>query len=710
MPSDNNLIEALAPIKARPALAARGFIYDPCAFPNAEELDQLNDPSLADEILQDLFVEYPNLDIVLDTRKSSVLLAASGDGKTATLLRLKENLVAWRQEFSRVWEPATSPKWPYRPFVVVYNSFHEISLDQHITLEHHLRPFLNAVAHDMWLIMTHHGDYPPGFYKLSELEKDRTRRWWWAFLHHYLLSVNLSFEAHIFPKLYNDYKKATDHDDPLAKSRTFLSVLQLLEKRIQLLGFDGLFILIDNVDGHQQSRSVENIVALVRPILDETSIFSRQRIRWKFFLPGLLEDLVRQSQGYQRRGLKIVIPSWERAQLVDLLQRRFNWASKGRFVTIDDLSVEALPSGVSMEHQFITLVLEQSEGRPRTAIYLLDKLLEFLDGNGFLTWSAWQEFQEREQMDVSTRGGSQPRTVARTVYAKERSGISPDLNERLRIALKACGPFDSDRKLRNVFVHELLKPWQDNIPEANSVDERVDGIIAFLLNKRHREGTNALVILLRVLSQRVHPQDDCYGRLVNLANAMEHEFDSIEPETKLASSYNEVILALVHEISVRIRSLEVKVDRIDSTIPELHEAIILYYDESQVRFMSQIIESVDSAHMAELEKLLCKLDDIQTNQIPRVELEELLFLVKEDLMRRREQGQLLSEEEEVLETIKNPEIDFKHKLKVTLPLFFFPLVVYETEVELSAGSRSMKALLSLLDKIPWKGNKDAILH
>ena len=101
--------------------------------------------------------------------------------------------------------------------------------------------------------------------------------------------------------------------------------------------------------------------------------------------------------------------------------------------------------------------------------------------------------------------------------------ISPNLLKQLRATLLRCGLFSNDYELMAVFIDDRLSPWRDQIPSAESPASRVDAIISFLINKQNASQRNALVLLLRVLSERKDPRDICYNDLAEVANALETE-------------------------------------------------------------------------------------------------------------------------------------------------------------------------------------------
>jgi hypothetical protein len=121
-----------------------------------------------------------------------------------------------------------------------------------------------------------------------------------------------------------------------------------------------------------------------------------------------------------------------------------------------------------------------------------------------------------ETATMAARLKAQP--AARVVRA---GGIPAERSRELRNALLDCGPFNSQRDIRAVFADERLSPWRNRLPEADSLTGRVEATIAFLHNQRHaRTGENALVTLLHVLSERLDPDDACYDRLADLAEAL----------------------------------------------------------------------------------------------------------------------------------------------------------------------------------------------
>jgi len=112
------------------------------------------------------------------------------------------------------------------------------------------------------------------------------------------------------------------------------------------------------------------------------------------------------------------------------------------------------------------------------------------------------------------------------------AGIPPTMYSQLREALLDCGPLASDGQLRAVFAHPLLKPWRSSVPQAPNLAARADAVIAFLVEKRRADTKeNALVLLLRVLAERLDPADECHPRLAELADELELALSGGAPTT-----------------------------------------------------------------------------------------------------------------------------------------------------------------------------------
>jgi len=92
----------------------------------------------------------------------------------------------------------------------------------------------------------------------------------------------------------------------------------------------------------------------------------------------------------------------------------------------------------------------------------------------------------------------------------------------IRRGLLQCGPFASDTELGTVFTNPRISPWKNQVPSANSREQRVDALIDVLYDQYDTAGDNALALFVRVLSERTDPQNACQSQLAELADLLDH--------------------------------------------------------------------------------------------------------------------------------------------------------------------------------------------
>jgi hypothetical protein len=98
-----------------------------------------------------------------------------------------------------------------------------------------------------------------------------------------------------------------------------------------------------------------------------------------------------------------------------------------------------------------------------------------------------------------------------------RPALSRELLGDLRAILVLQPAFQSDYDLRAVFVVSDLRPWQDSLPQAHSVQNRVDRTVAYLQDQRRSDGTPVLTLFLAALRDQRHHDHSDYQTLDALA-------------------------------------------------------------------------------------------------------------------------------------------------------------------------------------------------
>lgn len=102
-------------------------------------------------------------------------------------------------------------------------------------------------------------------------------------------------------------------------------------------------------------------------------------------------------------------------------------------------------------------------------------------------------------------------------------GLPPKILNQLRQLLPICGPFESNKRLRECFTDDRIAHWRNQLPEAESIESRVDALIDFLFQRRNSGQENGLVLFLDYLRDRVSPEDSCHAQLVEVANWLRNQ-------------------------------------------------------------------------------------------------------------------------------------------------------------------------------------------
>lgn len=127
-------------------------------------------------------------------------------------------------------------------------------------------------------------------------------------------------------------------------------------------------------------------------------------------------------------------------------------------------------------------------------------------------------FQLPESIVNNLDRQSEPNEIK--VTSTSTLGIPPELNNRLREVLLNCGPFAKDEELQNVFTDTRIALWRSGLPEAENDLNRVESTLQYLVKSFNVYNENGLVLFLRVIGDRIHPQDACQRQIAELADEL----------------------------------------------------------------------------------------------------------------------------------------------------------------------------------------------
>ncbi|MDE5072663.1 MAG: hypothetical protein O4861_10935 [Trichodesmium sp. St16_bin4-tuft] len=113
---------------------------------------------------------------------------------------------------------------------------------------------------------------------------------------------------------------------------------------------------------------------------------------------------------------------------------------------------------------------------------------------------------------------------------KNMGGIPPEVHSKLSAALSKCEQFNSNEELQSFFKSHLqLSLWANSLPQANNTDQLVIQVISFLVDKYHVDtNENRLVILVRLLCDRVVPVDSWHSTLSKLEKELSKQLNIVD--------------------------------------------------------------------------------------------------------------------------------------------------------------------------------------
>nr|WP_322719793.1 hypothetical protein [Nostoc sp. ChiQUE02]MDZ8232847.1 hypothetical protein [Nostoc sp. ChiQUE02] len=170
----------------------------------------------------------------------------------------------------------------------------------------------------------------------------------------------------------------------------------------------------------------------------------------------------------------------------------------------------------------------------------------------------------------------------------------------------------------------------------------------------------------------------------------QHEF--VELKQKLIGNQSTQVL----RVESKLQELDGKVNvlikgqiAIYKKQHQMCQALLERYNASEKYIISSIAEQLNQTQLVLTENLLQALD---SNMVSEPEMQQMLAVLEERL------PSLPPSQAGIAEIIKNPELDVRHKLKITLPIIP-TLVEYEGEFELGSGFNIKSAWQLLIAKL-----------
>ncbi|MFN6497612.1 MAG: hypothetical protein RMX65_011480 [Nostoc sp. DedQUE01] len=181
---------------------------------------------------------------------------------------------------------------------------------------------------------------------------------------------------------------------------------------------------------------------------------------------------------------------------------------------------------------------------------------------------------------------------------------------------------------------------------------------------------------------------------------IQQQYDSL---TRYKQEYTELEQQLSNTPNVQMQKVESQLQQMDAKLNVLLNGQVAIY-ENQNQMRQALLNRYDAIERAIISAITQQLDQTQL-----VLIQNLIDALEANLISDQQMQQMLAALEEriptlplnslaVTEIIKDPELDAKHKLKITLPIVPM-LVEYEGELEFGTGFNIKSAWEQLIAKL-----------
>jgi hypothetical protein len=181
------------------------------------------------------------------------------------------------------------------------------------------------------------------------------------------------------------------------------------------------------------------------------------------------------------------------------------------------------------------------------------------------------------------------------------------------------------------------------------------------------------------------------------ANRYRKEYDELRAQITGVSNVQ------MQNVAIELQQMNTRLDRLSAgqkaiyeNINHLRQGLLARYNAGEQNIIAAITEQLDQSQMVMISSVL---DAIETDQVPEREMQLILQEIQQNLTILQQNGTALPPSQAALaEVINAPELDFKHRLKVGIPIIPF-ILDYEGELELGTGINLKAALQALMMRL-----------
>jgi hypothetical protein len=227
-----------------------------------------------------------------------------------------------------------------------------------------------------------------------------------------------------------------------------------------------------------------------------------------------------------------------------------------------------------------------------------------------------------------------------------------------------------------------LQDLRDNITQDLKLLKEYEDALRYEDEPRRRARYNREIDQLRQSARRYHEEyTDYTSRSDN-----KRPSDLVEIGTKLQQMDSKLDILLTDQ------------ETFNQNIVDMKHALLLRYDSGERAVIESITQRLNETQLETVEAVLIALDE---GRVEENELTQLLDAVRQEVATLQQQGIELHGQKEIASAIKAPELDIKHKIKVTLPIIPL-LLAYEGEILLGSGVNLETVWERLIQKVRGK--------
>ncbi len=234
--------------------------------------------------------------------------------------------------------------------------------------------------------------------------------------------------------------------------------------------------------------------------------------------------------------------------------------------------------------------------------------------------------------------------------------------------------------LENSYIKLRLKHLDDNIEQDLNLRKQYEDTSRFEDEPRRKAKYQREIEQLR-----------------ESANLYQQELDELQKQiVSEPTVHTQTVAIQLQQVNIKLDRLSVGQKAIYENINHLRQGLLARYKVSEQTIIAAITQQLDRDQITTISTLL---DAIEAEQVSEGEMQNILQSTHLILTTLQQRGIALPTEQETLaEVIHAPELDTKHRLKVSLPIIPF-LLDYEGELELGTGIELKKAWQKLLTRI-----------